>query len=423
MAGAGGGTARGAPPRAPRPPRGGAGGTCSARATPPRRCPCSFEAADALLLRAEVRAGAEAVRAAVRAADALGLPEDDRLRGTIAGLQLRLDPSALPVGEHYALAEALAARAAARGWPELEAAAKARLAVLTSNRGRPGEALPLAEAAVALADRHGLGELQVSARSPLGLIRLLSGDVDGAAAAFAELEALGAEHGARALVAADLGWATLRWRTAAPEQAEIHAQRALARATEAGLPLERAKALRALGNAFQRRGDHAEAAAAWRDYVAAARDVGLTSDLPNAWTDLGSALRSLGRLDEAERALQRAVALHRDADQNDVIPRLNLARLYADTERPAEGWALVGPGGIDVARIGWAGLRPLVLALRAALAATLRRREDAAAAVEALLAEDWPPDPSLPEFVALAAERLAEAGYDALAAAITRAAG
>lgn len=80
---------------------------------------------------------------------------------------------------------------------------------------------------------------------------------------------------------------------------------------------------RVLGFAYQRRGDHAAAAAAYEVALAA------QPQDAEAWNNLGNAFAALGRVDRALTAFERSIALA----PGDRAPRINGARVLADAGR------------------------------------------------------------------------------------------
>jgi len=383
---------------------------------PERGLRIALDAGRTAVRRGGLREAAEAVAAARSAADRANVPGRARARAEIAALRLQLDASHLGTEERASLADWLSRVAAAAGWWDLLAEALARQAVDRSNRGLPDQGKPLAERAVALADTHGIERTRVLGRLYLGHIALLLGDLDAARGCFDALDALAADHPdpSWARCAAGLGHSLLARRTGDAHTALQRASEALDEATAAGLDLDRAKALRALGAAARMVGDLDLAEATWRRYLATAREVGLTADLPNACADLGEALRQRGELREAERMLLQALAWMRQAHQADAIPRLNLARLYVDEARLDEAWGLLGPDALEIGAVHWPSLVPQVLALRIAIAAG---RGDAAsvqvtlAALEELDRASFEVDPETRELVQLAARACVEAGW------------
>ncbi|MBX2798997.1 MAG: protein kinase [Myxococcales bacterium] len=377
-----------------------------------------LEAARAALVAGELRLAAVEVFAA--RATAAHLSANDRRDAEILGLQLQLDPGALDPTERLADARRLAQRASANGWSDLEALALGRLSVAVSNEGRPNEGIALAERAVRSADAHPDTDHPVRCRLYLAHMATLAGRTEQARNTLGELDALAPNHPRRAYaeVCAHIGWSVVQRRAGDSSAAEDHARAALQGAIEGGMNLERAKALRVLGTCQSRHDHYADAVITWRTYVALARDLGISSDVPIALTDLGLALEGMGEHAEAEHAFLQSLSLLRPGYGADLIPRLNLSLRYAHTGRHADAWQLIGPDEVDLDAYSWQGPPAQVHATRAAAAAGLGRHADAAAALRLVAASDQASlrsNPRLAVMLAAAQRSCHDAGFADLA--------
>ncbi|MBX7078656.1 MAG: tetratricopeptide repeat protein [Nannocystaceae bacterium] len=217
------------------------------------------------------------------------------------------------------------AAAYAHGLDGVAASIAAELAYALGVHGRkPDEAAPWLQRGRAALQRYGDDPVRLAALDNAeGTIHYVGGDYERAATMFERTIALreaigGPEHPDLATVRSNLGVALTLLGQHERAQQEYRRAEAIAIAAFGPKHPEVASALANRGNLAHQLGDEDEALALHREALAIRIEIGApTAVLASSWVNIGAIERARGHLDEAERALLRALGMLEQARGKD----------------------------------------------------------------------------------------------------------